>query len=266
MVFGPAIDPSLVTWPTSTTAIAFALGELHEPQRSTRGPGRRCRPRRPARRSSRSGSSRRRASPGRADRATSTIRPTSRSARTSMAEPGRCVEQAEPFGAEADLGGRLLAGGVEDRPTDAGGGLEQERGLADAGLAAEEDQRTRDDPAAEDPVELADRRREARDGGLTDVTQRDRIRAGETGADRRRDATLGSWHGRRSRRGCSTRRRRGIGPPSEGRLRRSSDRRTGSWPWPREGQCASTGVRDSAAWMSRPASGSLSTTIVVPGS
>ena len=79
--------------------------------------------------------------------------------------------------------------------------------------------------------------------------------------------------GRPSRRGCSRSRTTGTGPPSAGSRRRTTGRRTDSWtsspralPIRWRGQTTSAGSRDSAAWMSRPASGSLSTTIVVPGS
>ncbi len=70
------------------------------------------------------------------------------------------------------------------RPRDAGRGLEQERGLADPRLAAEEDQRARDEPAAEDPIELADARRQARDVGLADVARGRRASAPAVGARR----------------------------------------------------------------------------------
>ena len=174
MVFGPAIDPSFVTWPTSTTAIAFALGELHEPQRRL---------------------------PDLADtpgcavqlvdhRGLDRVDDEHRRARRPchLDDPGdialgqdldrgtrRSVEKAEALGPEADLGGRLLAGGVQDGTAEPGGRLEQERGLADPRLAAEKDQRPRDDPSPEDPVELTDGRRQPRDGGLADVTQRKRF-------------------------------------------------------------------------------------------
>ena len=53
----------------------------------------------------------------------------------------RSVEKAEALGPEANLGGRLLARGVQDGTAEPGGRLEQERGLADPRLAAEKDQR-----------------------------------------------------------------------------------------------------------------------------
>ena len=121
---------------------------------------------------------------GRIERATSTIRPDVALGEDLDGRAGRGVEQPEPLGPEADLRRRFLAGGVQDGPADAGGGLEQQRGLADTGLAAEQDQRAGDDPPAQHPIELADRRRETRDSGLTDVAQRDRLGDAEPGSHR----------------------------------------------------------------------------------
>ena len=67
------------------------------------------------------------------------------------------VHPAGPIGAQPDLGGGLLAGDVERagaHPRGLGGDLEQQRALADAGLAREQDRGARDQPAAEHPVEL----------------------------------------------------------------------------------------------------------------
>ena len=58
-VLGPAIVPSLVTWPDEDDGDPVALGAAPSAGAPTRGPGRRCRPARRARRPSRSGSSRR---------------------------------------------------------------------------------------------------------------------------------------------------------------------------------------------------------------
>ena len=64
---------------------------------------------------------------------------------------------AEPRRAQLHLRGRLLAGD-EERTAAAGGdrteGAEEQGRLADAGLAADEDEAGRDEPAAEDAVEL----------------------------------------------------------------------------------------------------------------
>ena len=62
-------------------------------------------------------------------------------------------------GAQPDLGGGLLAGDVDGGEAaggEGGGGLQQQRRLADAGVAADEDRRGRDEAAAEDAVELGD--------------------------------------------------------------------------------------------------------------
>ena len=66
---------------------------------------------------------------------------------------------AEPLGAHADLLRALLGRDVERRTRPPRQELEQERALADARLAAEQRDRSGDDPAAEHSVELADARR-----------------------------------------------------------------------------------------------------------
>ena len=71
----------------------------------------------------------------------------------------RRVADAQPLAARLDLVLGFLAGAVEHRPDGAGERgrrLQQQRRLADAGLAAEQDQRARDDAAAEHAVELLD--------------------------------------------------------------------------------------------------------------
>ena len=69
---------------------------------------------------------------------------------------------AQTIGAQLDLERALLARRVERRVSGAlqpRGHLQQQRRLADARLAADEDHRARDDPAAEHEVELVDARR-----------------------------------------------------------------------------------------------------------
>jgi hypothetical protein len=69
------------------------------------------------------------------------------------------VHTAAPVGPEPDLGGRLLAGDVERAAPAAGGlrsHLEEQRRLPDPRLAGEQHHRTRNEPPAEDPVELRD--------------------------------------------------------------------------------------------------------------
>ena len=71
----------------------------------------------------------------------------------------RAGHRLDPLGPQPHLGGRLLAGDVEHPPPlagGAGGDVEQQGGLADAGLAGHQHDRARHQPAAEDPVELAD--------------------------------------------------------------------------------------------------------------
>ena len=76
----------------------------------------------------------------------------------------RCAD-AKAVAAAFDLVLGFLAGRIEDW-SDIGremrGGLQQQRGFADARLAAQQHQRARNDAAAEHAIELADARREAR--------------------------------------------------------------------------------------------------------
>src|SRR3970282_1868810 len=62
----------------------------------------------------------------------------------------RPVQEAKAAGPQPDLGGALLSGRVEPRAT------RGERAPPAAGPAAEEQEKTGDEPAAEDAVELAD--------------------------------------------------------------------------------------------------------------
>ena len=74
----------------------------------------------------------------------------------------RRIAHAKPLAARLDLVLRFLAGAVQhrsDRPRHVGGSLQQQRGLADPGLAAQQDQRAGHDAAAEDAIELVDARR-----------------------------------------------------------------------------------------------------------
>ena len=85
------------------------------------------------------------------------------------------MQGADPGGPAPDLGGGLLGGHVERGvpPTrDARRASEQQRRLADAGLAADQGDRAGDESAREDPVELGDSRRCGRDvvgGHLADA-------------------------------------------------------------------------------------------------
>jgi hypothetical protein len=86
---------------------------------------------------------------------------------------------AQALGAQADLGGGLLARDVErrlPRRREMAEGHVRERGLADARRAAEQDERAGDETAAEHPVELADAGAQARHALDRDVAQRNRPR------------------------------------------------------------------------------------------
>ena len=106
---------------------------------------------------------------------------------------------AEPLGAKPDLRRGLLAGDVEDAPAVRRQVAERHPGqgrLADPRRAAEEDERARDEAAAEDAVELIDAGPEPRPVGRRDVAQRDRLARRGSGALRgaalRRPTPLGS--------------------------------------------------------------------------
>ena len=191
----------------------------------------------------------------------------------------RPAQQAEPRRPKADLPGRLLArriqhGPAARRPGHPGGGLEQERGLADPRFAADQHERPRDQSAAEDAIEFVDADAQARQVGVGDRREAHRLRAGTD-----RDPAGGSLAARRFvddrlDEAVPLAAGRALALPSAGTTPRRTGRRSGSSAAPSLGRQvggadhrASTGVRGSAArWMSRPASGSLSTTIVDPGS
>ena len=102
------------------------------------------------------------------------------------------LDRAGAVGAHPHLRGRLLAGDVEDSvplPGRLRGHLEQQRGLADAGLTGQQDRRARDHAAAEHPVELGDpagARQRVLDRHLTDRQRRGGDRTGLHPAPRRR--------------------------------------------------------------------------------
>ena len=76
----------------------------------------------------------------------------------------RRVDEPEPLRAQRDLLDRFLAGDVERRlrGADRRHRLQQQRRLADARIAAEQDHAARDEPAAQHAVELLDAGRKAR--------------------------------------------------------------------------------------------------------
>ncbi len=131
-----------------------------------------------------------------------------------------------------DLVFRFLAGAVQhrpDRPRHVRGGLEQQRGLADARFAAEQDERSGDDAAAEHAIELADARREP--GVLFDLDVAVQARAAR-GRQRvpmsgRRRAPMPPAAA--PRRASSTRRSRRIARAISATARRIPGRRRRSW-------------------------------------
>jgi hypothetical protein len=86
---------------------------------------------------------------------------------------------AEALGTQPDLGRGLFAGHVEDVVAARRQIAERhagERRLADPGRASEEDERARDEPAAQHPVELVDACQQSRELRRGDVAQRQRLR------------------------------------------------------------------------------------------
>ena len=151
---GPAIWPSLVTWPTRTIGGAAALGEGGELVGGGADLG------------DRAGGAVDVVGPHGLDRVDDgERRALGLEGGEDVAEVGLGGElqggvgEAEAGGAQADLGGGLLAGDVDGGLAaggEGGGGLQEEGGLADAGVAADEDGRGGDEAAAEDAVELGD--------------------------------------------------------------------------------------------------------------
>ena len=196
---------------------------------------------------------------------------------------GIAGQQAEPAGAQTDLAGRFLAGGVQDaarrrrrpasgRPRPGAGAwtcrspARRRPGPASPGTS----------PAAEHAVELGDARRAARGRSASAIGASPAAwaphppghaarAAPRAGAGSRTTVSTRLFHSPHARHWPSQRRKdsraasgRRSGSAAAPRLGRRSERR---------GHRASTGVRGcSARWMSSPASGSLSTTIVEPGS
>jgi hypothetical protein len=69
------------------------------------------------------------------------------------------VAQPEPLGAQPNLADCFFAGHIDHAPSRArhgGSRLDEDRGLADARIAADEDGGPRHEAAASDPVELGD--------------------------------------------------------------------------------------------------------------
>ncbi len=157
---GPAIWPSLVTWPTRTMAVPRRLAKAVSSWQAARTwetePGRAVDV----------------VGPEGLDRVDHRERRAFGLERgQDVAEVGfggelqRGAREAEAARAHADLGGGLLAGDVDGGGAaggEGGGGLQEQGGLADAGVAADEDGRGRDQTAAERAVELGDAGKGAR--------------------------------------------------------------------------------------------------------
>jgi hypothetical protein len=77
--------------------------------------------------------------------------------RSRRRKPDRRIAQPEPLGAQPHLPGRFLAADIDRIAARAGnvrGHLQQQRRLADAGIAAHQDRRARHQPAAQRAVEF----------------------------------------------------------------------------------------------------------------
>ena len=235
---GPATAPSLVTWPTRNTGVRGALGEVQQRERRTRAPASPCPGRLRGRRATWSGSSPR--SPRRAPTCVAASSTASRSVsqRTSSAS----AERAEPLGAQAHLLLALLArrrSSTRARPParERARELQQQRALADPGIAAHQQQRAGHDAAAEHAIQLARcrsasaRRAHAR-RRRADAARAARAPAAGTQRARaaRRGAPAGARRGGRAlRRRCSTRRTPGSARTSAAPRCRTRCRRSGSW-------------------------------------
>ncbi len=152
---GPASAPSLVTWPTSTRAKPRCLARRISSKRQART----C--------ATRAGRGFDGVEPHGLDRVdhhqAASRRLFQRRGDVAHVDGGgqlqRRVGQAEPAGAQADLVDRFLAGDVQHPapgPRQGGGGLQQQGGLADAGIAAHQHGGGGDQAAAQHAVQLGD--------------------------------------------------------------------------------------------------------------
>ena len=227
---GPAIWPSLVTWPTRMTAAPVLLGEADQ--------------RLGADAHLRDGAGRRFDAVGphgldridddedaAAGRPASVARMSSTVVSAASSTGG--VGEPEPLGAQAHLRHRLLAGDIDDALAalrQRGRGLDQQRRLADARIAADQQHRAAHEAAAGDAVELGDAGRDARRFRAAALQGLEREQAAlAAGALPRQGTAACAAFPRRS---CSTRRRRRTCPASADRRRRSSGRRRSGELWP----------------------------------
>ena len=145
-------------------------------------------------------------------------------------DPQRTVA-AQPLGPQPDLRRGLLGGHVQ-RAVAVGEHVGQrhrrQRRLADPGRAADQDQRTGDDPAAEHAVELADPGTQPPLLVGDDVCRARPARRRPRGTAPGRGRSLEPPRPQAARSSCSTRRSPGSGPPSAGSRDRRPSRR-GSW-------------------------------------
>ena len=208
---GPAMAPSLVTWPTSTSANCRRLGELDQLEAGG------------AHLRDRAGRAVDRVQPHGLDRVDHHQRGVAGRLQAggdvAQVDRGgefqRRVLHAEAAGAQAGLLDRFLAGDVEHAPAgarQAGGRLQQQRGLADAGIAADQDRRGRHQAAAEHAIQFGDagraaRRRFGAAGQIDECDAPARCRPWRRGRGGRRSPP---------RRCCSTRRRPRSGRPISG--------------------------------------------------
>ena len=206
-VLGPAMPPPLVTWPTTTTAVPLSLAKRMS------WPGALAHLADVAR-----GALERVGVDGLDGIDDHDLGADRRRRAEDGLEPGLAehVDRArvlvhQPLGAEPDLIGRLLAAGVEHGApavSEPGRRLQQQGGLADAGLAADEDHRAGHDAAAKHEVEFGEPRAPAleRVGGDVPEPGRRRSAAAAAGTSPTRGAPTGA-------------RRRPAPPPRNSTLR-----------------------------------------------
>ena len=123
------------------------------------------------------------------------------STQVSAASSTGASREAQPLGPQPHLRHRLFAGDVDDAVAlagERGAGLDQQRRLADAGIAAEQDHRAAHEAAAGDPVEFGDAGRDAGRLGRLPASAFEReqpalaasLRAGRAARQRRAAALL----------------------------------------------------------------------------
>ena len=208
---GPAMAPSLVTWPTSTSANCRGLGQ---PDQLEAG-GAHLR--------HGAGGAVDRVQPHGLDRIDHHQRGVAgrfqAGGDVAQVDRGgefqRRVVHAQAAGAQAHLLDGFLAGDVEHPPAgagEAGGGLQQQGGLADAGIAADQHGRGRHQAAAQHAVQFGDAGRAAR-RRFGAAGQADECDAPAGARPWRRGRGAARWLPRRC---CSIRRRPRSGRPISG--------------------------------------------------